>query len=228
MNKEQIELKSILYKIINHCFCDNALFSLGFGSFWQKYDQLTASSDIDFFILLKKFPNLNDLMSFNDLLLKYQVSIRYQLSCHLFVGSIHDIVCGEDNIIRILNIYSSGKDSPVIIWGDESINLLEKVGNYEENIENILRQNLFRTTRFFLQQFISSHGNINQNTLCEKYKQLIRFSECYEFVNEQYLHNKKNAVISQIRNAFKLIEFNSFNTNQIYSLIKQINDIVIC
>ena len=227
MNSIQENVRLKLKKLIACCFNDRCILSLGFGSFWQKYSSLRLDSDIDFFILLRSFPSIEDVLHFCNCLSELQKGIPYVISCHLFVGAIQDLLSGEDNVMRILNIYSYGKSAPVVIAGDVSTNLLNQIKDYEENIKGILRSNLFRTTRFFLQEFVSGNGHMSEAVLRTKYKQLIRFAECYELANDMYFHNQETEVVKQMKIAIEDQKIRDLNAENIYDLVKQYNDLLL-
>lgn len=225
--KKQEELRYSLYKIIDECFSDAVGVSLGFGSFWQNYHLLRDDSDVDFFVLLNSFPKINNLYLFCDKLDVLRKSIKYTLSCHLFVGSLHHLVSGEDNIIRILNIYSPEKSEPVNIMGSERIDLLSTIRISLESVDDILQLNLFRTTRFILRDFVANSGKISYELLFQKYKQLNKFFECYKFANNKFFNENKSGKIEMLEIALADMEPKEICARNMLELVKRFNDIVL-
>lgn len=229
MNEIQHETKAFLRRLIDIYLKDDVLLSLGFGSFWQNYDGLNSSSDIDFFVLLNSLPTMGSLLSFSNELSGYKIT-PFPLSCHIFVGAIDDLLISEDNVMRLLNIYAPPKKRPVILYGRDDIDLLVKFKNYNTEIRTILRANLFRTTRFFLYEFVSTQGNPTQEALLEKYKQAKRFQECFEYANTRFWGHNETGICRLLKDAIDEVERNSvktFRTHDIYDLFSKYCKIVL-
>lgn len=169
------KLKNIIYE----CFLKNEIVcSLGFGSFWQNFNNLKHDSDIDFFLLLIHQPDIKKVLIFGEKL-KTEIqplAPRYSLSPHIFMGNIYDVANGSENLIRCLTIHNPNIDSPLIIIGRKNIQLLSLIE--EKNILSSLRCALFSIVRFFNIKILDNPNVINDKIFLNTQQKFIqRFIE---------------------------------------------------
>lgn len=224
--KEKEILKFGIREAVFHSFSKDVVIVMGFGSYWQMPEQLNSNSDIDFFVLLKREPDIEQVLCFKKAI--YALNYSYILSPHIFVGSLPDLVRGEDNFIRILNIYDPKRQLPEIIAGDENINLLELHSYSNEQVLEMLKANLFRTTRFFNKEILLHLSEVDTQFLSDKAKQIHRFIETFHIADELVWQKKKQMVTKELNYLYHEFEKRKeLSISSVMQLLHDVNNIVL-